>query len=220
MTRRSWKEARRYVLGPLVVGVALVVARRRSGWIALGAASAVTLFFRDPERRLIPDPDTIYAAADGVVVNIDSSISDPWIPNGEAVRISTFLSLHNVHINRSPVAGKIRATKEIQGGFSPALFRHSEANQQNRLAIDGTAGPVVVAQIAGMIVRKISCWVGTGDSVEAGQRIGIIHFGSRTDVVFETRDTEVLVRVGDRVRGGITPLARYITRKESACDSL
>lgn len=219
MTRRSWREARRYVLGALIVGGALLLARRRSGWVAVGAAAAAALFFRDPERRLVPDPDIVYAAADGVVAGAVSLVSDPWMPGGEAARISTFLSLHNVHVNRSPVHGRIVDREEIRGGYAPALLGRSEANYRNRLAIDGPAGRVVVVQIAGTIARKIACWVQPGDDVSAGQRIGLIHFGSRTDVLLPVGRTQVLVAAGDRVRAGITPLARYRGTGGRVCES-
>lgn len=219
MTRRSWREAQRYVLSALGVGILLLMARRRSGWLAVAAAGATGLFFRDPDRRLLPDPDLIYAAADGVVAKIDRASSDPWIQEGEAVRISTFLSLHNVHVNRSPVAGRITETEAIPGGFAPALFGQADKNLRNRLAIDGAAGRVVVVQVAGMIARKISCWVNAGDKVTAGERIGLIHFGSRTDVVLPVDSATVLVQVGDRVRAGVTPLARYHPAEGETCAS-
>lgn len=183
--------------------------------MALGATGAVACFFRDPDRRLVPDPGIVYAAADGIVAGVDASISDPWMPEGGAVRISTFLSLHNVHVNRSPVAGRITEMAQIERGSAPALFGRSEANHRNRLAIDGEAGRVVVVQISGMIAR----WVRPGDVVAAGQRSGMIHFGSRTDVLMPAGRAEVLVRVGHRVRAGITPLARYRTEAEVACES-
>ncbi len=219
MTRRSWHEAQRYVLSAMGVGILLLMARRRSGWLALAIAGATSLFFRDPERRLDPDPSLVYAAADGVIANIDHSTVDPWIPDDAVVRISTFLSLHNVHVNRSPVAGQITETEEIPGGFAPALFGRAEKNQRKRLAIDGAAGRVVVVQIAGMIARKISCWVSVGDKVKAGERIGLIHFGSRTDVLLPTRRATVVVQVGDRVRAGVTPLARYHHVEGETCAS-
>lgn len=219
MTRRSWREAQRYVLSALIVGVLLLTARRRIGWLAIGLACATSLFFRDPERRVKPDPRMVYAAADGVIASVDHATADPWIRSSAAVRISTFLSLHNVHINRSPVAGQVSETQVVPGGFAPALFGRSEKNQRNRLAIDGTAGRVVVVQIAGMIARKISCWVGTGDKVMAGERIGLIHFGSRTDVLLPAGRATVLVRVGDRVRAGITPLAEYRQVEGETCAS-
>ena len=167
------------------------------------------LFFRDPERPLDPDPDVIYAAADGFVTDVEEA-HEPWIPGGEALRISTFLSIHNVHVNRSPVEGSITKQEEVPGRFIPAfLGGANEENHQNRIAIDGPRGRAVVIQIAGMVARKISRWVEVGENVVQGQRLGLIHFGSRTDVLLPAGSAEPLVRTGDRVRAGVTPLARY-----------
>lgn len=219
MTPWSWREARRYILPTLAVGATLSLARRREAWLAFAAAGAVAGFFRDPERQLVADPDVVYAAADGVVAEVDHAASDPWVPGDAALRISTFLSLHNVHVNRSPVAGKIREIEEVNGGFAPAFLGRSHSNLQNRLAMEGEAGPVVVVQIAGMVARKISCWVQSLDEVTAGQRIGLIHFGSRTDVIMPSGSADVLVAPGDRVRAGVTPLARYHAQKGASCGS-
>ncbi len=214
ISRRSWLTARRYVLGPLLLGVALLlVGRRRSGLFGIGAAGAALLFFRDPERPLDPDPDVVYAAADGFVTHVEEAY-EPWIPGGEALRISTFLSIHNVHVNRSPVAGSITKMEKVPGRFVPAfLGGANEENHQNRIAIDGQRGRAVVVQIAGLVARKISPWIDTGEKVAPGQRIGLIHFGSRTDVLLPVGSADPLVRPGDRVRAGKTPLARYRTEE-------
>ncbi len=213
ITRRSWLTARRYVLGPLFLGVALPLAgRRRSGLLATGTAGAILMFFRDPERPLDPEPDVVYAAADGIVTDVEDA-HEAWIPGGEALRISTFLSIHNVHVNRSPVEGSITKMEEVAGGFLPAFLGGSKGNYQNRLAIDGPQGRTVVAQIAGVVARRISRWVEIGDSVAAGQRIGLIHFGSRTDVILPAGSADPLVSPGDLVRAGTTPLARYRERE-------
>ena len=212
ISRRSWLIARRYVLVPLSLGAALLLSGRRSGLFAIGAAGAILMFFRDPERSLDPDPDVVYAAADGFVTDVEEA-HEPWIPGGDALRISTFLSIHNVHVNRSPVEGSITKMEEVAGKFVPAFLGGSkDENHQNRIAIDGPKGRAVVAQIAGMVARKISRWVEIGERVAAGQRIGLIHFGSRTDVLLPMGSADPLVRPGDRVRAGVTPLARY--RKE------
>jgi phosphatidylserine decarboxylase len=213
MTRRSWREARRYVLAAGGLGVVLLLARRRSGWFAIGAAGLFALFFRDPERRLKPDPCVIYAAADGVVTGIEASVHDQWMPDERAIRITTFLGLQNVHVNRSPVTGEVTEVNSVRGGFAPALFARSEDNTRTRLAIDGEAGRVVVVQVAGLLARRISGWVERGEHVAAGQRIGMIHFGSRTDVLLPVGSAEVLVRPGTRVRAGTTPLARYYAER-------
>jgi phosphatidylserine decarboxylase len=165
-------------------------------------------FFRDPERRADYRPDVLYAAADGLVREVNE-VPDPAIPGGRAMRISTFLSLHNVHVNRSPVGGEVRGVEKLGGGYYPALFRRSEENRRNRIEISGPRGPVVVIQKAGLIARRISTWVGEGDRVEPGGKLGLIHLGSRTDVLFPAGVAEPLVRPGDTVRAGLTPLARY-----------
>jgi len=210
ITERSWQTARRYVLPPLVASAALLLARRRrSGLLALSAAGATLAFFRDPERPLEPDPDVVYAAADGFVTEVEEA-HEPWVPGGKAIRISTFLSIHNVHVNRSPVRGRIVKMEERPGRFVPAFLGGAkDENHQNRVAIDGPKGRAVVVQIAGMVARKISPWIEIGESVKTGQRIGLIHFGSRTDVLLPAGSAEPLVRPGDRVRAGQTPIARY-----------
>jgi phosphatidylserine decarboxylase len=210
ITQRSWRTARPYVLAPLALGTALLLAgRRRSGLAGLGVAGASLLFFRDPERPLEPDPQVVYAPADGFITDVEEA-HEAWIPGGEALRISTFLSIHNVHVNRSPVEGSITKMEEVEGRFVPAFLGGAkEENHQNRIAIDGPRGRAVVVQIAGMVARRISRWVETGDSVAAGQRIGLIHFGSRTDVLLPAGSADPLVSTGDRVRAGGTPLARY-----------
>ena len=219
MTRRSWQEARAYVLGVLLVGAAVRLRWRRTGWSFLGLAAAVAAFFRDPDRPLAPDPHLVYAAADGVVTGVDPARPEPWLPGGEGVRVRTFLSLHNVHVNRSPVGGRVARVESLDGGFAPALLARAETNRRRRLAIDGEAGRLVVVQVAGLLARRIAGWVGEGEEVLAGQRIGMIHFGSRTDVLLPTGRAEILVRAGDRVRAGITPLARYSSGTETVCGS-
>jgi phosphatidylserine decarboxylase len=210
ITERSWQTARRYVLPPLVASAALLLARRRrSGLLALGAAGATLAFFRDPQRPLEPDPDVVYAAADGFVTEVEEA-HEPWVPGGKAMRISTFLSIHNVHVNRSPVRGRIVKMEELLGRFVPAFLGGAkDENHQNRVAIDGPKGRAVVVQIAGIVARKISPWIEIGESVKTGQRIGLIHFGSRTDVLLPAGSAEPMVRPGDRVRAGQTPIARY-----------
>ncbi len=212
MSRRSLRAAWRYLALGGAVDLILVLLGRPGGRFAFGTLVATSLFFRDPERPVVAEAGTLYAPADGVVTDVADAIEDPWLDAPAAARISTFLSLHNVHVTRSPVAGRVALTEEIEGGLRPALLRASEDNRRTRLAIDGEAGRIVVVQIAGMVARRITSWVGARSTVLAGERIGLIHFGSRTDVLVPAGDVEVLVRRGDRVKAGMTPIARYRVR--------
>jgi phosphatidylserine decarboxylase len=210
VTGRTWREARRYVLATGGPGVALLLLRRRSGWLGVALAGLLALFFRDPERHLVPDPRNVYAAADGVITKVEESVPEPWLPDGRGLRVTTFLGLQNVHVNRSPVAGEVTEIDAVRGGFAPAFLDRSSRNTRTRTAIAGDTSPVVVVQVAGLLARRISGWVQKGDRLSPGQRMGIIHLGSRTDVLLPVGSAEVLVHPGMRVRAGVTPLARYV----------
>jgi phosphatidylserine decarboxylase len=202
--------ARGYAGPPLLLGLALAAARQRAALLPLAAGGAVLVFFRDPERILIPDRGLVYAAADGIVTQVERTDAS-WVPFSEAVRISTFLSLHNVHVTRSPIAGRIVEREDLDGRFQPALSpAASDTNRQSRLVIDGPEGDVGVVLVAGAIARRITSWVGKGDSVRAGSRLALIHFGSRTDVLLPFATAEPLVRPGARVIAGRTPIARLV----------
>jgi phosphatidylserine decarboxylase len=124
--------------------------------------------------------------------------------------------LHNVHVTRSPVAGRLERSEELGDGFAPALFRSAADNRRNRLLLDADGRPVVVVQVAGAVARTITSWVRPGDRLAAGQRLAVIHFGSRTDVLVAAGTAEVLVRPRQRVRAGTTPLFRYRTGEPCA----
>lgn len=206
MSWRALREARRYVVWALLADLVVALAGRRAGWISAGTVAASLLFFRDPERPLDAETDTVYATADGVVAGVDET-SDAWLPE-QALRVSTFLSLHNVHVIRSPFAGTIAAVEEVKGGFAPAFLSRSGQNLRKRLAIDGNSERVVLVQTAGMVARKITSWTHPGWRVAAGQRVGLIHLGSRTEVLLPASRFEALVRPGQRVKAGVTPIAR------------
>jgi phosphatidylserine decarboxylase len=208
---RALREARRYVAGALVADVILALwgRSRRAGWLSAGTTLAGLLFFRDPERPLQAQADTVYASADGVIVGVDE-IEDEWMA-GPALRLSTFLSLHNVHVIRSPLGGRVAAEEQIDGGFAPAfLGRRSGANLRRRLLIDAGRDEVVLVQIAGMLARKITSWTHVDAGVSAGQRVGLIHLGSRTEIMVPAARYEALVKPGQRVRAGVTPVARCV----------
>lgn len=157
-------------------------------------------FFRDPE-RVTPPGDLILAPADGKVVSVLAL-------SKTETRISIFLNIFNVHVNRTPVAGRIVDVVYHKGKFLVASHEAASAdNEQNTLTIEGPGGRVVCKQIAGLIARRIICYKRAGDNVTAGERIGYIKFGSRTDVIFGFR-YKAEVKVGDKVTAGTSVLAR------------
>ena len=174
-------------------------------WPAAAALGAVTLcflaFFRDPDRIAPVVPGAVLAPADGRVMRV-VEIDDPWV--GRAVRVSIFLSPLDVHVNRSPVAALVEGVQHAAGRFLAAYRDEaSELNERCTLALQGEAARVGVKQIAGVLARRIVCRARQGDKLQAGERFGLIRFGSRTDLVVP-QGTEIRVRVGDRVRGGET----------------
>lgn len=203
---------------PLLVSAIAAAA----GWRLAGFAGAlpgalalagVLWFFRDPERSAPDDPDAVLAPADGRVVEVDQDAALPG-GGGRGRRISIFLSVFNVHVNRAPVAAEIREIVYSPGSFFDA--RRAEAGTRNERQVwlmETPRGPVAVAQIAGLIARRIVAWRRAGDRVAAGERIGMIRFGSRTDLWLPP-DTEVLARPGDRVAAGETVVARWRTAQE------
>jgi phosphatidylserine decarboxylase len=208
VSRRTLREGRRYLLVAAAVEAALLPLRRVKGRLLLGVTLGCLVFFRDPERALDPEPDTLYAPADGIVTAVDT-VQDAWVTPGEALRISTFLSITDVHVNRSPAGGVISQAAEAPGGFAPAFLGRARANHRKRLAIEDGPRRVVLEQFAGMLARRISSWAWLGDRVQAGERIALIHLGSRADVLVPAADARPLVSVGQRVRAGVTPIARY-----------
>lgn len=197
------------IAGAVALALPLAAIDRRLIWPPLVLAGAVAAFFRDPSRVTPPDADHLYAAADGFVLDVDE-VEEPWFLGGRGLRIVTFLSLFDVHVNRSPVAGTLVKTQHIAGGYVAAMDRAgSEANERQLLAINGVRGSIVVVQIAGLLARRIRRWVEPGAPLRAGQKLGMIKFGSRTDVIVPLGQAEALVAKGARVRAGITPIARY-----------
>lgn len=160
----------------------------------------VTYFFRDPERVVPTGADVVVSPADGKVVEIVAE-RDP-ILGKEFKRISIFLSIFNVHINRAPIAAKVEKILYNPGKFL-AAFNHKASldNEQNTLLFNNGKTQVLVKQIAGLIARRLVCWVHEGDHVEHGQRFGLIRFGSRVDI-FLPGNTDIKVGLGDCVQGG------------------
>lgn len=178
----------------------------------LAAAAGYSVFLRDPERKVRLDTDLAYSAADGKVLAIET-LSDPRLGEGDWVRISTFLGVDDVHINRAPVAGKIVDVFSRSGGNQPAFRPGAEHNHSLFTVLEGLHGRCAVAQRVGVLARRIVNWFHVGDLLAQGERYGLIRFGSRTDVFLPVGQVEVLVKPGDRVVGGITPLARYTSER-------
>jgi len=208
MTWRALREARRYVLAAALAELVLAPLRVLRGRLLAGVGLLCLAFFRDPERPLDPEPDTLYAPADGVVVAVDR-VPEAWLPGADALRVSTFLALYDVHVNRSPAAGEIARAESVPGGFAPAFLGRATENHRKRLAIDDGDRRVVLVQVAGLLARRITSWAWTDDRVAAGQRLALIHFGSRAEVLVPAGEATPLVQVGQRVRAGVTPIARW-----------
>lgn len=191
--------------------LALIAAAVLTGWLARPAWAIVPLalamfflwFFRDPE-RIIPDsPGAIVSPGDGKVT--DASIVT--VDGVKQARISIFLSVFDVHVNRSPVSGVVREIRYQRGKFLNAMDQASaEHNEQNVVRVEGAGQTVIFKQIAGLLARRIVFYPKVGDRLERGQRVGLIKFGSRVDVLFDA-DAVLQVKVGDRVRGGSSILA-------------
>jgi phosphatidylserine decarboxylase len=190
-----------YAFGAIVVGVLLSFFLTSYAGLPFYALAAFCLyFFRDPERR-IPSGNVLVSPADGKVVAVRQ------LDSGE-VRVSIFLNIFNVHVNRTPIAGHVTAVEYQKGKFLVASHEAaSQENEQNTLTIEGPGTRVVCRQIAGLIARRIVCYKRPGDTVAAGERIGYIKFGSRTDVIFGP-EWSTRVKVGDKVAGGSTVLAQ------------
>lgn len=161
-------------------------------------------FFRDPERGIPTEPGLLVSPADGKVTDIAATQMD----GKPCTRISIFLNIFDVHVNRTPIAGVIREVVYQRGKFANAMDAASaDANEQNIVSVEGEGVTVMFKQIAGLIARRIVFNFKAGDTLARGQRVGLIKFGSRTDVIFPLPH-DLAVRVGDRVKGGSSVLAR------------
>ncbi len=157
-------------------------------------------FFRDPQRNIPNDANIIVSAADGRVTRVEERDTGKFV--------SVFLSPLDVHINRAPIAGKIVKVDYIKGKKNPATSDEASLiNERNALTIEGAKMTVICTQIAGIVARRIVCWSKTGDNLELGEKFGLIKFSSRTDLLMP-KEVEVLVKVGDRVVGGETIIAK------------
>lgn len=204
--REGWP----YILGPALLGLLLWRWRPLAGASVLALAAGIASFFRDPVRRLDPDPGLLYAPADGTIIGVDT-VADPWFVGRRSHRISIFLSVLNVHVNRSPAAGEVVMFRDLGTGFAPAMhFERSHGNRRREIGLATEHGPVLVVQVAGLLARRIVGWIAERQQLQAGQKIGMITFGSRTDLIVPADTAVPLVAMGQRVVGGQTPMARWL----------
>jgi len=196
-----------FIAAALVPAAFLVAVRRytlAAPFAAIGGFMAY--FFRDPERQVPQDPDLVVSPADGRVMG--AGAADPrWAPPGAWTQVTIFLSPVDVHINRSPVEGRVTRIDYRPGRFLPAYQEAANDNELNEIWVDHRGVPIVFRQVVGVLARRIVCRVTIGDQLERGQRIGLMKFGSRMDVFLPT-SAELTVRVGQSVVGGETVLAR------------
>jgi phosphatidylserine decarboxylase len=195
-----------YYAVPLVAAAALVAwftGTLAWGFPAILLAAFLLWFFRDPKRVIPDNPGAIVSPADGKVTDI----SPVMVQDVPQVRISIFLNVFDVHVNRSPIAGVIQDARYQSGKFLNAMNQTSaELNEQNVVTIEGEGERVVFKQIAGLLARRIVFTKRVGDPVRRGERVGLIKFGSRTDILLDPSST-IQIKVGDRVKGGSSILA-------------
>src|SRR3989442_686158 len=193
------KDAFRFIVPLLIFAtLAVLLGLYLAGIFFFLLAGFVAFFFRNPKREIPQDPRVIVSPADGRVVKIERV--------GNVTKLSIFLSIFDVHVNRSPMNGRIEAIDYKRGKFKPA-FNHdaSVENERNTIMVSHGNVKLVFTQIAGIIARRIVCWKKVGDTVAKWELIGLIRFGSRVDVLFPA-GTNVTVTAAARVHGGSTPI--------------
>lgn len=204
-------EGYKFAAGPIVLGIGAlflgwhVLALQIAAFVLLALGTFILYFFRDPERVIPSDTSTIVSPADGRILEV----VDEKFDGRDGKRITIFLAVWNVHVNRTPLAGKISRIEYRPGKFQMAMKKTASAeNEQNVIFLDTAHGQIVFKQIAGMIARRVVLWKKMGDQVERGERIGIVRFGSRMDVWLPL-DAAISVKPGDHVAGGSSILARW-----------
>jgi phosphatidylserine decarboxylase len=207
-----------YALGLGVVAAILWKLTHSYGLCAIPLLLAAFFlwFFRDPSRKIPTGPGEIVSPADGMVTEAE------WIEtvSGSRLRLSIFLNVFDVHVNRSPVSGTVKVMEFREGGFMNAMKPESVlTNEQALVVIDAGGYEVGYKQIAGLLARRIICTVKVGDKVERGQRVGLIKFGSRVDVLMPA-EANLKVKTGSRVRGGSTILAVLPNAEEKQRDTV
>jgi phosphatidylserine decarboxylase len=186
-------------LGTLACGVLL-------SFLATLFVAFCLYFYRDPERALPQDLSKIYSPGDGRVLSVGRE------GPGDTVTLRIFLSVFDVHLQRAPCSGRVAKVHYQEGTFRAAMVKESYQNERSVMTIEpeGHVGPLIVEQIAGLIARRIETWPKPGQTVKAGERYGIIYFGSQAAVHFPA-SARCTVKIGDRVAGGITPIGEWVS---------
>ncbi len=164
-------------------------------------------FFRDEMRTMPYDADILYSPADGTVMGVEEFFDEEYL-NEPALKLTIFLSVFNVHVNRSPIDGEIKFQRYTCGQFVPAYEKKASfENERHAIGLDNGRMKILVIQVAGLLARRIVSWVSIGHCLKQGERYGMIKFGSSTELVVP-RNVEILVKKGDKVVGGVTVVGR------------
>jgi phosphatidylserine decarboxylase len=198
----------------LVLGVLLIATVSWGGWkaglIPLLLVLFTLFFFRNPPRKISAADDEVVSPADGVVLAVEEVQEENYM-HSHAIKVSIFLNVFNVHVNRTPITGVVDFLHYRPGRFLPAFKSHaSELNERNYVGIRSMKDPglmVLVVQITGFIARRIACWVKEGDALKQGELFGMIKFGSCTEI-YLPKTTEVYVKKGEKVKGGVSIIGR------------
>jgi len=215
----AWREVKAIVIG--LISLILVGLLSRQRWLVALATtllSGVFYFFRDPERTPPFSPpesggdrggynDYLLSPADGRITSIQT-VTEPHFMGGECQRITIFLSLFDVHVQRAPYQGVVKLLRYQSGSFAPAFLSQADDNEANLIGIETPRGPLAVKQMTGILARRIVCWVEPEQPVTLGQHLGLIKFGSRVDL-FLPLTSHINVQIGQQVHGGQTIMARW-----------
>jgi len=191
----------------VLVTIALYFIYQPLALLGVGLIIFILYFFRDPQRQINEDAKFIYAACDGKVVEL-KDVDEQRFFNGPAKAIHIFMSPANVHVNRAPITGKVTYQHYQKGKFVPATRDNCyEVNERNYIGIENDAAKVMIVQVAGIMARRVVSWVEVNQAVKQGDKIGMIKFSSGTQH-FLPASAEILVKPGDTVQAGITPIGR------------
>ena len=210
LTRHGWREM---LIGTIVLWILAILLGwlfHPLAWLVIPVFIWLIAFFRDPNRPIPTEPNVMVSPADGVVSDITEIPSDPLL-NGPAVRVGIFLSVFNVHVNRSPCDAKVLSITYKKGKFINAMHHNqaSDENESNTIVLgDGEKPIAVIKQIVGLIARRIVCTPTVGQTLTRGEHIGMIKFGSRTELtILKSLMPTVRVQIGQKVRGGADIIA-------------